>query len=173
MNESTLALIAADFNSFKLSLNKSIESKANKQPSYIKDSIANSVYNFWEDISRTWGKLNKAYFHGKSKEVVFPVRFSAIDGLFEFPKISEDGIEKTIDRIKDELYISFGSLDDKIFVDEVKELARHYNKVAAKLRQMDRLYSFHVLFTVNDNSEVEARVDNLRLYQSLFNHNNS
>jgi len=168
LDDSAMALILADFQSFKKSINQSIENKVKKQPSYIKDAIATSVYNFWESLSSAWNKFHKAYIHGKSKEVTFPTRYNSLDGILEFIQITTDGVDQTIERIKDELYVTYGSAQDKEFVEEVQELADHYNRVTAKLRQLDRLYGFHVLFSINENSEVEPRVDNLRVYQSLL-----
>lgn len=156
------------FNEAKSVINKAIQVATKKQPVVVKELINDSLHEYWVDLERAWLKLKNEYVHGKSKEVRFPLRFARLEGILEFPQVFSDGIDATIERIKDELYVSFASEVDYDFVEQVSRLAEHYNEVLGRLREHDKIHSFPLLFTINSNNQVEPRTEGLANYQSIF-----
>lgn len=166
LDNSTLALLINNFEAFKDSINQNIEGKVKTEPSTVKDHAAATLYKFWNNVSQLWTDFQKEYQTAKDYGPDFPARYLKLGGIMEFPQIIADGVDVTIDRIKDDLYLSFAHQVDKEFVEEVQLLAEHYNRVMAKLKPIDQLYSFHILFKLDETNKVVPKVEDLRGYIS-------
>ncbi|GEM_PF-2500250 len=168
LDKNLLHLLDSGFDNAKQFINSSITDRNKKQLPVIKELIEASLCDYWIDLEAAWNKFKREYIHEKSKEVRFPDRYGKLEGILEFDVIHQNGVEATIESIKDELYERFENEVDYDFYQEVSRLAEHYNQVISRLRAHDRLHAFNVLFTINDKNEIEPRVENLIRYQSLF-----
>lgn len=149
-------------------LREKIADKYEKEPWHVRDSVFTSMNAFIAELSTAWSKLLQVSRFNPSISPGLITRFKSYFGLVDFIQIDKDGVGAFIGTIKDEFYIKYESVEDYRFIQEVEELAEHYNRVTSRLRGQDRLIADRLMFIKDSDGVVHTRKEELRRYQSMF-----